>query len=75
MEIRAANASGKLRSYVNQTEQANWTYNAIHFTLVERHFRSKNQARSHRGIREQLPTNFCAPQILLCPEKFVSNIK
>ena len=25
MEIWAANESGKLRSYLNQTEQANWT--------------------------------------------------
>ena len=49
MEIWAAGVSGKLRSYLNQTEQANWTYNALYFTLCksERHFRSKDQAPSH----------------------------
>ena len=33
------------------------------------------QALSNGGIRGQLPPNlFCAPQIVLCWEKFVSNI-
>jgi len=33
------------------------------------------QVRSHGGIRGQCsPKNFCAPQILLCPENFVLNI-
>ena len=35
MEIWAGSASGKSRSYVNQTEQANWTYSGIYFTLVK----------------------------------------
>jgi len=36
---------------------------------------SSDEARRHGDIRVQLPQNlFCAPQISLCSEKFVSNV-
>jgi len=65
MEIRAASTSGMLRCYVNQTEQANLTYNAIYLTLVERHFRSKNQARSNGGHSGAAPPHFFVEKIYL----------
>jgi len=78
MEIWAASASGKLRSYLNQTEQAKWTYNAIYFTLVivnATFVRRTRPLATGRGIRRQDPPSFLCPSlILLCPEKFVFNI-
>ena len=67
-----------LRSYLNQTEQANWTYNAIFFTLVRVNATFVRRTRplaTWRGIRRQGPQVFLCPSlILLCPEKFVLNI-
>jgi len=64
MEIWTESASGKLRSYLNQTEQANWTYNAIYFTLVRVNatfIRTTSPLATGRGIRGQGPQVFCAP--------------
>jgi len=65
MEIWAASASGKLHSCVNQTEQANLTYNAIYFTLVKVNAtfvrRTRPLASHGRGIRGQGFQVFCAP--------------
>jgi len=76
MEIWAASASGKLRSYLNQSE-LNLQCNILHSCKSERHFRSKNQAPSHgaRHSRAGTPSFLCPSLILLCPEKFVLNIK
>jgi len=64
MEIWTESASGKLRSYLNQTEQANWTYNAIYFTLVRVNATFIRRTRSlatGRGIRGQGPPRFFVP--------------
>jgi len=66
----------EVQSYVNQTEHANRIYNAIYFTFVERHFRSKNHAHSHGGVLwGSAPHDFFGSlPHLLCPEIFVLNI-
>jgi len=73
METWSASASGKSRSYVNQTEQMNWTYNAIYFTLVNVNatFVRRTRPLASHGVGHSGagPSKFLVPLSIFCVQK------